>query len=212
MLRTRAVMTGLADVLDDGLERWAKANTAAMGEARDGLKEEYRDQVFAAGLGRKLAYTWQGNVYPKSGASLEPSAYVFSKAPKIIGLYASGATIRPVNGSRFLWIPTQAVPRRRGRGAKGRMTPEEVERYFNTDIFIRRGRNGHFLAYVAASSARSRHRAGQATKGPRARPVKPILVFTLARSVKGRKALDLDGPADRWAARYPALVEKHWRD
>lgn len=211
MLRQTVKMGGLADVLGEGLVNLERANTAAMREAAAGLKDEYRDQVFEAGLGRQLAYTWQGEAYPKSGTSMEPAAYVFSKAPKIISLFATGAVIRPVNGSKYLWIPTDAVPRRRGRGAKSRMTPEEVERYFNTDIYVRRGRGGRNLAYVNASPARSRRRSGQATKGPRRRVEQPILVFVLVRQVQGRRKLDLEGPAQRWAARFPSLVEKHWR-
>jgi hypothetical protein len=212
MLQQTAQMTGLREVLDGTLEDFERANTAAMREAAAGLKEEYRDQVFGAGLGRKLAYTWQSEAYPKSGASMEPAGFVYSKAPKIISLFASGAVIRPLHGSRYLWIPTAAVPRslRGGRGAKAKMTPEEVERHYNTDIFVRRGRGGNYLAYVMASPARSRRRRGAATRGPRARPEQPIHVFTLVRQVQGRKLLDLEGPAQRWAARYSALVEKHW--
>lgn len=210
-MRVKAAVTGLDAVLTDGLADFERANTDAMKEARDGLKDEMRDQVFGAGLGRRLAYTWQGEVYPKAGTSLEPSAYVFSKAPRILSLFATGAVIRPVNGSRYLWIPTDRVPRRRGRGNQTRMTPEEVERFYNTDIYVRNGRGGVKLAYVNASANRSRRRTGAATRGPRRSEAKPIHVFTLVRSVQGRKLLDLDGPAQRWAARYPGLVEKHWR-
>lgn len=211
-MRTKVAMSGLSQSSDALMRRMEKANTVAMRECTDGLKEELRDQVFAAGLGRRLAFTWQGEPRPKSGSRLNPYGIVFSKAPKIISLFATGAVIRPVNGSNFLWIPTSAVPHRRGRGAKGRMTPAEVERYYNTDIYVRRGRRGNYLAFVDASAARSTKRFGKATKGPRRKVAEPILVFTLVRQVMGRKLFDPDAAFTRWSARYPGLVEKHWKD
>ena len=65
-----------------------KQLTAAMRDVVKGMKDDLREQVRRAGMGNKLAYTWQGDAYPKSGKSLSPSAYVFSKAPRIVGAHA----------------------------------------------------------------------------------------------------------------------------
>lgn len=215
-MRTSASMVGLGAVLDDGLARFEAATTKGVREATTGLKEELREQTEAV-LGRRLAFTWQGNVYPKGGTSLEPAGFVYSKAPKIISLFATGATIRPLNGREYLWIPTAAVPRARGgRGGRARMTPEEVERAFNTDIYVRRGRNGNFLAFVDVIKGRSTKRPGYrpATKGRLAqgRRVEALHVFTLVRQVAGRKLLDLTGPAQRWGGQVPALIEKNFKE
>lgn len=216
--RISATLEGLDEALAYGLDRFEHAVTDGVREGTAGLKEDLRDQVEAAGLGRRLAYTWQADVYPDKGASLDAAGYVYTKAPKIMNLFATGATIRPHDGNNFLWIPTDAVPRARGarRGSKQKMTPEEVEREFNADIYVRKGRNGRFLAFIDVVRAKSRNRPGYrpATKGRlrQGRVAEPVLMFTLARNVKGRKEVDLDAAANRWGARTPALIEKNWRE
>lgn len=191
----------------------AAATTAGMREATIGLRDELRDQIRNAGLGSRLANTWRGEAYPKSGRSLEPAGYVYSKAPTIIGFFASGGVITPIGGHPYLAIPTKDVPQSRGsRGARRRMTPFEVEQAFNQDLIIRQGKGSNLLGFIDAIPAKNKRGWRQRTKGrvAQGRQSKLVLMFTFVRRVVGRKRLDLAGPAQRWGAAVPGLVAKHW--
>jgi hypothetical protein len=219
----RAEMLGLAEALEEGFEIFGQAELAAIEEATLGLKEELRAQTRAAGLGSRLPTTWQGRIYPNKGDIRGPAGFVWSQAPRIISLFAYGGTIAPHGGSNYLWIPTDAVPLStsgpRGstrRGGKSKMTPSEVEYHFNQDLFVRRGKNGHFLAFLNLITAKSRKRPGfrQPTRRRVAagRKAEPVLMFVLVRNLTFRKRIDLEGAANRWGARLPDLIEKNWRE
>ena len=190
------------------LDEAASGVTEAMREATVKLKTALRSQVEEAGMGRRLANTWRGQAYPKSGNSLEPAGYVWSKAPRIIDAFARGSTIRPVNGAKFLWIPTKNVPRK-ARGRK--MSPDEVDSYFNAEFEIVPSRKrGVYLALIPVISARSTRRPGyrQATKGRLAQGRKQKLVhmFTLVPSVKMPKRFELESAATEAAAYFAARM------
>lgn len=183
----------------------AEAATTAMRECSTGLKNELRDQIKSAGLSARLANTWRGNTYPQNRRSVTPAGYVYSNAPAIIDSFTSGATIVPVNGGKYLAIPTKNVPRATGRrGATRKMTPQQVEDAFNQDLFFRRGKGGHVLAFISAVRSKNKKGWRRGTKGRLAqgRDVQPVLMFTLVPSVRMPKKLDLDGPAARWAAEF----------
>lgn len=205
-MRLKAEITGLSAALDAELFRIERAITGAMKDATDGLKDALRGQVQAAGLGDRLAKTWRGEVYPKGTTSLEPAGYVWSKAPRIIAGFAGGATIYP-KASSYLAIPTERVPRGRGRGFKARMSPEEVEHHFNQDLTLLRGKRGQILGFVDVVEARSRTRRGlrQATPGRLAqgRQRKLVLMFIFVRRVRLPRLLDLQQAANQWGARVP---------
>jgi hypothetical protein len=213
-MRRRVVAPKFGDQVTAVEEEVAAAITGAMGEATTGLKLGLRAQVRAAGLGAKLANTWRGEIYPSGTTSLDPAGYVYTNAPKIIDSYASGATIRPLAGRKYLWLPTKNVPRASGRGATKRMTPEEVENAFNDDLVIRPGRRGQLLALMPV--VRSKNKSGgfrKATKGriDQGRGVELVLMFTLVRSVRVAKRLDLDAEADRWGNTLPGLIDNRLR-
>ncbi|MBA4092259.1 MAG: hypothetical protein C0494_16940 [Sphingobium sp.] len=203
----------------------ARDVTIIMREETGALKDEYRDQVTSAGLGPRLARTWQADVYPKGEASINPAGYIYSKAPRIVQSYVDGATIRPVNGAKWLWIPSKNVPPRRRSGgyasslgrrsAGSKMTPEEVELHFNAelDVAIEGGKGFAFIDVVSGLSGGYR----QATKGRVAgrrgmapRKAKPVLMFTLVKSVRKPKLLDLVGPAQRAADRVARRLQAKW--
>lgn len=210
-MRATAGITGLSDALAKERERIERAMTGAMKDASGGMKEELRQQVVAAGLGVRLSRTWQGTVYPRTGSSLEPAAYVYSKAPRIIAAFARGATITP-RFTNFLAIPTESVPRKLGgRGAKRRMSPEEIEHHFNQDLTILPNprRAGSFLGLVNVVRAKNRRRPGfrQATKGRLAqgRERELILMFVFVRRTVMPRLLDLNAVAQRWGSRVAPL-------
>ncbi len=103
----------------------ARAVTGAMDEIAGGLKDDLRGQVTQAGLGARLANTWQARRYPAARASVDAAAYVWSKAPKLITAFDKGVTIRSSRGV-FLAIPTPAAGLR-GLGRE-RVTPGGWER------------------------------------------------------------------------------------
>jgi len=202
----------LAAVEEQALDRARRDITGAMREATEHLKNMLRDQVEEAGMGARIARTWRFEVYPKGRAALNPAGEVWSKAPKIIDAFARGATIRPVNGGKYLWIPTKNVPK---KGRNRRMTPEEVESSFNIDFEYVPGRKrGTILAFIIAVQAASGRgfRAASAgrlrgRKGLAPRKAKPVLMFVLVKDVKEPKLFDLDAAAAEGAAYFATLVE-----
>jgi len=208
--------------LVDGIEgKIARAATEAMRETTPAALAELRVQTTGAGLGQRLANTWRDRVYPESRQSMTPTGYIWSNAPRIADAFARGATIRPLAGKRFLWIPTESVPLGRGRYSGGRgkrlpMTPEEVETAFDQDLHYRRGRRGSVLAFAnvvrgnrrSGGRGQARTKAGfrPATKGrlARGRETEEVLMFTLVPSVTLPKLFDLDGVAQRWSRRFDA--------
>ncbi|WP_010184775.1 DUF6441 family protein [Sphingomonas sp. PAMC 26605] len=208
-MRITATLEGLDVTLSAISAEIAGVVTAAMREGTAGLKDELREQVRGAGLGARLATTWQANNYPATGESIEPAGYVFSRAPTIISAYAEGATIVPLAGHRYLAIPTKNVPRGRGR-RKPRMTVFEVETSFNQDLILRPGKRGTLLGFIDAVRAKSIKRPGvrNATKGRLAQGRKRelILMFVFVKSIRVAKVLDVEGAANRWAANIAASV------
>src|ERR1700694_881128 len=202
-MHVTAELGSLSAIMKDVEGELAGKATAAMRTATQATKDELREQVSGAGLGTRLAKTWQANVYPNSSSSLNPAGYIYSKAPDIVDAFVRGATIVPVNGGRYLAIPTNNVPRRPGRGTR-RMTPVEVEATFNQDLFFLRGKQGRLLAFIKGVDAKSGRGARRATSGrvKQGRTVRPILMFTMVPAVHAPKLLDLAGPAERWADRF----------
>jgi hypothetical protein len=127
-MKLSAQMTGLSDWIDaeDIKARMARM-MRTMGHGRDRLKERLRDQLAGRWLFRAHGEDLAGHGLPQDGSSLNPAAYVWSKAPGIIDAYARGVTIVAKAGRRLLAIPTQEVPRKRQGNA---LTPLEVERRY----------------------------------------------------------------------------------
>lgn len=182
-----------------------RAVNDAVREATEGLKEELRDRTFTA-LGRKIAYAWQARFYPNRDDPRGPAGFVWSKAPKIIDFHRAERIRTPVGGA--FAIPVNPVVKRGGRA----MSIAEVESRFNQDLDPRRLPSGNIGLFADLVRGRSQRRPGfrQATRGRLAQGRRPekVLLFVLVRSLRSRKLIDLVGPANRWAARIPALVEK----
>jgi hypothetical protein len=119
---------------------------ATVNVAKTRLRGDVRRSGFEGA--ERLSKTWRGETYPKSGGSLQVAGLIYSKAPHIIAAHEQGATIHPVNGSRYLWIPTENVPRQ-GRGGK-LMSPGTVEERFSDFDYIPSNKPGVFLAVVEA--------------------------------------------------------------
>jgi hypothetical protein len=188
---------------------FAQISTDAMRGATAELKVTLRDQVTAAGLGSRLANTWRADSYPRAGRSLNPAGYAWSNAPNIIDAFSSGASIQPVGGHNYLWIPTRSVPRatHSGRASSSRrMSPVQVLATFGQKEFVfRKAPGGRLLAFIVqqrGTTARGRLRKvrkGRIAQGERGQL---LLMFTLTRSVRPGKRFDLQQAADHAASTY----------
>lgn len=188
-----------------------KRTRRAIAVGGEGLKNELRD-ITRPVLGDRLSKTWRLRLYGQTGSE-QPAAFIWSKAPRIIAGNMTSGTIVPVNGSRYFAIPTDKVPRRRGRGGKSRMSPEEVEAHFNQDLVVLRGKTpGTLLGFVEVVRARSTRRPGyrQATRRRIAQGRKPkmVLMFTFVRSIRRRKTIDPQAAFDRWSKRTQRMLQE----
>lgn len=216
-MRFNLAMDDLKGVLNRAVEDGEHAVTSAIDEVSEGLKTELREQVTSAGLGQRLANTWRGKRFPEAQPSINSAAFVWSKAPDIIDAYERGPTIVPVNGRKYLAIPTANCPPRRrggGFGVRGRKaSPFEVETIFNQDLKFARAANGRLIAFIEAVGAKSKRgfRPGTPKRLAQGRAVVAVVMFILVPAVRVRKRLDVEGAANRWVDRVPGLITRHWR-
>jgi hypothetical protein len=170
-----------------------KAVTAGVSEITTQIKNELRAQVVNAGLGNKLAKTWQGTAYPKGKKSISAAGVVTSKASKIIRSFNDGVLIKSVRG-RFLAIPTENAPRR-GVGNK-RISPATFpEARYGKLRFIRVDSR---LSLLVLDSKR---------KG---KPAK--VMFFLVLQAQMKKKLDYMTAVNRIAPQLPQVILDHWPD
>lgn len=212
-------------------ETVAAAVTKTIDQASTLLQEDWRDQVRAARLGERLARTVRRQTYPTGQNSVEAAAMVWTKAPKILGAYLDGATIRPLNGKRFLWIPTDEVPKKR---QGNRLSPQDVEDRFGRKLTVVGGgsqalrtsttalKNGvGFAGFKNLTIRRSSGRWRNASINeidPKSRFYKSVtnqfvvmfILVPLAR-VKRRDALNLDQLQAAVDAAYPRLLTQNWK-
>lgn len=119
-MRVSAAIRGdLAEMMKAERRKGEAATFAGVDQATQGLRLDLRKQITGAGMGQRLANTWRSKTYPPDRQSFKPGGSVWSKAPKIVSVFATGATIRAKN-RRFLAVPLPAAGKR-SRGAK--LTP-----------------------------------------------------------------------------------------
>jgi len=187
-----------------------RAVTAAIRLAGAGVKAGWRAQIASAGLGERLGRTIRDQYFPKSGASIEAAALIYSRAPHIVGAFDQGVTIRAKDGF-WLAIPTEAA----GKSSKGgRITPGEWERRNGRRLkFIyRRGRPGLLVDtgdVLPRARVMKRDGTSRAARGFRNRSV---IIFILVPQVRLTKRLDLETVAREWQDKLPALVAQNWPD
>jgi len=210
-----AIQGDLKELLQAELRTAERAVTAGVRAATDGLKTELRRQITGAGLGNRLANTWRGEVYPKSGPSIGTAGYVWSKAPGLVRMYAEGAIIRSKRGL-FLAIPTRAAGRY--GDARQKITPGSWERIHGLRLRFVYRRHAPSLLVADNSRLTKRGRAtgnigrskGNAFTRLSGRTTVPL--FILVPQVSVRKRLDVDGAAQKWIAALPQLVLRNWRE
>lgn len=198
--------------------------TKAMRDGGADLQADLRAQTEAAFQGNRMPKTWRIKHYPRAEASLSPSAYVYSRAGKIIEAFDQGVTIRSKDGF-WLAIPTAEAGRfgsRRGAapflsrgGHREKITPGGWER--RTGMRLRFVYTGEGRALLVADQAQLRRglAAPYSSRGRGSRLYGPagqtIVVFILVRQVRLNKRLDIPAAAQRAADRMPGLIARHWR-
>ena len=210
-----AIQGDLNALLTAELRNAERAVTTGVRAATDGLKTELRGQITGAGLGNRLANTWRGEVYPKSGQSIGAAGYVWSKAPKLsVRMYAEGAVIRSKQGL-FLAIPTPAAGKYGDARQKIARSWERIHG-LRLRFVYRRGSPSLLVADNARLTNRGRAAANigrrQDAAFTRLAGRTTVPLFVLVPQVTVRKRLDVNGAAQKWITALPHLVTHHWRE
>lgn len=180
-------------------------------QATDGLKQDLRDQVTGAGLGQRLAKTWQGKVFPK-GESLNAAGFVFSKAPGVIDSYAHGAVIR-AHKSTYLAVPLPAAGKLAGHK---KLTPETWEQVHGQKLVFVPRRSG--LALLVAENMRARKGKRGGFTGASAKMLRSgrglttVPIFVLIPQVTIQKRFDIESVGKKWVDRLPSMVIENWQE
>lgn len=206
-----AIKGDLEKMMKEESQAAEQAVTMGVVEAATGLRDELRQQVISAGLGEKMAKTWQQKRYPSSGYSIGTAGLVYSKAPTAIRAFNEGVTIRSKDG-KFLAIPTAAAPKR-GIGGK-RITPDNFPEHSLGRLRFVYRRGAPSLLVVDGMRAGTGKRGGFRKASDSAkrtgRGLTTVIMFILLPQVMLKKRLDVNGASDRWSARLPDLILKHW--
>ena len=183
-----------------------RAVSAAILEASSGLKSDWRREITGAGLGDRLARTIRSAHYPKSKASLNAAALVWSNAPIIVGAHETGQLIRSKSGL-WLAIPTAAA----GKSARGgRITPREWEQRRGLQLrFVYRSRGPSLLVAEGRLNTKGRAVASRSKTG---RSLVTAPIFLLVPQVKLPKRLDLARETDRALDSVPRLIVANWAE
>lgn len=207
-----AVQGNLTGFLDGELTELARDVREAVNTAAEGLRDELRDQVRAAGLGPGLEKAWRAEVYPKGRSkTLRPAGLVYSKATVLHQAYITGAVI--VAGRQYLTIALPAavamgfgysadLPRgNRGipAGAKRKYSQlgAAIARLGEANLKMVPGKKAGTVVVLYVKPG-----------GSKKAKAAPVPLFVLVRTTKVRKALDLDGPAEKWlTVMYARLAE-----
>ncbi|MEI4485600.1 DUF6441 family protein [Frigidibacter sp. MR17.14] len=200
------------EILRDEVRAGEFAVTAAISAAGTRVKEGWRGQVRASGLGNRLAGSIRSEVYPRGGVSARAAALVWSKAPQIVDAFERGVTIRSKDGF-WLAIPTAAA----GRSSRGgRISPGEWER-----------RTGHRLRFVFRRGKTALLVADEArvNKGGHARPKRgkrrrdgimtgeqTVPIFVLVPQARMPKKLDFTRDAVAAQSALPGAIVANWRE
>ena len=185
-----------------GAERaLGRAITGSMRDATNTLKLALRAEAQAVGLGSRVANTWRSKIYPDKADSISPTGFIWSKAPKIAQFFDSGNAVVPINGHRYLAVPTDAA--RRITGKKGaRLTVAAVQAKLGRPIIVIPGKAGHLLGLFDQSLN---------TKGMRKRGAKKrdlVLLYTFVPMVAGQKRTDVQAQVNQVAGTIPAAIDK----
>lgn len=208
-----AIMGNLHKFMEQQKAAAEAAVTAGVAEVTERIKNDLRGQVTGAGLGNKLAKSWQAKLYPKGQKSISAAGWVFSKAPKLIRAFNEGALIKSKDGF-FLAIPTEAAPKR-GVGGK-RITPSNFpEHSLGRLRFVYRPGKISLLvvdSLRASTGKRGGFRKASESALKSGRGLTTVVMFLLVPQVKLKKRLDYQSVVNRWEGQLPQTILKNWKE
>jgi hypothetical protein len=142
-----AIAGDLRQMLAAEVRAGERAAMSAIRAETEQVKAELRQQVTSAfgGNARGVANAWRSQVFPTSGESLRPAGLVFTKLPNIIDAFERGVTIRPKGSQKFLAIPTGFNRQGGRRGAKPRVTSQQM--VASGQAFLRPFKSGRSLVW-----------------------------------------------------------------
>lgn len=210
-MRIEAALLGkLDEVLEAELKAGRHAVTAGTRGTVDWLKLMLRSETVKAFGSQRLANTWRGNSFPKTGESLGAAGTVFSNAPHIIEAFSAATTIRGKSG-QYLAIPTEAALRVRGIKGK-RLGPAELEERLNirlqfvyrsdgpslliSDMRPRKGKRGGYAAPSAAAIKRG--------------DIESVTFFILVPFVRLKQVFNLDQSEDQALEHMVKAILEVW--
>ena len=195
----------LRQIMESRIEAMGLAATDAVAEAAERLKETLRAQTVEAGLGERLARTWRTKLYP-NGYSLRAAALVYSKAPVLLSVFATGAVIRGRDGL-WLAVPLPTAPKRvMGK----RVTPGLLERAWGIRLrfVFRRGKPSLLVADGMRAGTGKRGGFRKASDKALATGVglTSVPMFVLVPQVALKKRLDIEAAKASAAATLAAAL------
>lgn len=194
-MRIEASLKGdLKKYLEDEFKEAERAVTLGIKSATNGLKTSLRAQVTSAGMSRKMANTWRGNIYPKGQNSIVAAGLVYSRAPDIMQGFEKGTVIKSKNGF-WLAIPTSKAPKRGTDGKRINPSNFPESRYGKLNFVYR---SGSPSLLITKKEGKSR--------------AKPKVMFFLVPQVKMPKLINFEQEAKLWHSRLPDLILREWRD
>jgi hypothetical protein len=174
----------------------AQAVRAGVAASTEGLKNDLRSQIRAAGLGIPLGNAVGSKVYP-NGPSISAAGMVFPRGRKAEEIFTSfnDAPVIQTKSGRKLAIPTKNAFLG-GRGGK-RPTPAEFESRTGIKLSVAPSKRPGVSLLVGS-------RLAQKVRGARR---EMLIYFVLLPLAQNRRRLSFDSVAQAWADRTPALIE-----
>lgn len=214
MSNLSVVVNSPANHFADYLHGMAKSHQIASQKAirfmGNGLKQDLRQEIVAAGLGQRLANTWRMNFFENHG--YDPATQVFSKAPLIVKGFQQASVIHNRNGG-WLAIPTPAASRAARRFAGQRVTPKSWEQNIGPLRLIKpagkppmlvadnlRARTGKRNTLVQASNRALK--TGNGLSG--------AVIFILVPMVRQKKRLSSLAIMRKWQERAAQIFRDNW--
>lgn len=203
-MKLSASISDIAKLMADEVKTGEKAVHFAVRDAGIALKDAWRGQVIAAGLGPRLARTIRSEVYPKGRHSLNAASMVWTRAPVLIDAHDTGPLIRSQSGF-WLAFPTEAA----GKSRSGkRPTPGEWEARtgLRLQFIYRRGRP----SLLVAEARMTKHGRAAVSRSKTGRGLASIPIFIMVPQVILRKRLDLERPARAALNALPGAIVSQW--
>lgn len=214
-MRLEAALTGdLRKMMEEELDRGAKAVSLGTGEAVNGLKNQLREKTIAAFGSQRLANAWRGNVYPRRPAtSLGAAGTVHTNAPHIIEAFSTATVIRSKNGF-FLAIPSPDAPKQyMGK----RVTPSNwpADRYGDLRFVYRAGKSSLLVVDGVRRTKTGRvgrqlAGGGMTKAGTYREGVVSVVMFFLVPQVRFKQVFDLDALYGAAADKLVAHIVSAW--